>query len=159
NGTNRRYKEYDALYVLTGDGFVDHYQFSAEFERASSNGLSYRLAYAYGKTEDNLVGQLSADPADKLNPFPLRLDGKGWSEGRCALDVPHRGVAELMWKGTGALSLTGRFRYQSGLPFTPGAPRGVDLNGDGSGGNDPVALTEPITGLTDLASRESCLSA
>jgi hypothetical protein len=35
-----------------------------------------------------------------------------------------------------------RWRWRSGLPFTPGFSPGVDLNGDGGGNNDPVMVDQ-----------------
>jgi hypothetical protein len=45
------------------------------------------------------------------------------------------------------------FRYESGLPFTPGVPAGVDLNGDGFTGNDPAFVGDDVA---DLLQRVDC---
>ncbi len=158
SGSNRRYPEFDFLAMLTGDGYADHYEAGIELEQPLATGLRFRVSYTFGQTKDNLVGQLSLDPADRISPFPDGLDGVDWAVGRSDLDVPHRFTADLLMGGTGPLALTARYRFQSGLPFTPGAPRGVDLNGDGAGGNDPIALGQSIPGMASLSGSHSCLS-
>lgn len=154
--SNFRYADYDAIYFLTGDGYVDHYDATIQLAREVGRA-KFSLAYTWGQTQDNLVGRLAVDPADQLNPFPEGIGGPGgadWTVGRSDLDVPHRVVADLrLGEGT-PLSLGARYRYQSGLPFTPGAPRGVDLNGDGSGGNDPA----PLGLVNSLQAAHSCLA-
>ena len=55
-------------------------------------GLSYALSYTFSRTEDNVLGSRSLDPADQLNPFPEGLEGGDWADGRSDFDVPHRVV-------------------------------------------------------------------
>lgn len=158
-GSNRRFRDFDMVYGLASTGYTDYYGATLSLERRVTSGLSLVASYTYSKTEDNLVGQLSADPADRLSPF---ADGRGvanWDEGRSDLDVPHRfaATATLTTGGSTPLSLAARYRWRSGLPFTAGFRRGVDANGDGSGGNDPASLASSIPGMADLVSKHDCL--
>lgn len=158
-GSNRRFRDFDMVYGLTSTGYSDYYGATVTLERRVTSGLSLLASYTYSKTEDNLVGQLASDPADRLSPF---ADGRGvanWDEGRSDLDVPHRfsATATFATGGSTPISVAARYRYRSGLPFTAGFRRGVDANGDGSGGNDPAALAASIPGMADLVSKHACL--
>ena len=158
-GSNHRFREIDLAYGLTSTGYSDYYSATVAFERHVSRGLGLLASYTYSKTKDNLIGQLSADPADRLSPF---ADGRGaadWDTGRSDLDIPHRVAATVDYRSAGAspVSLAARYRFRSGLPFTPGFQRGVDANGDGSSGNDPAFLASSISGMSELLGRESCL--
>jgi hypothetical protein len=53
------------------------------------------------------------------------------------------------------LTLGARWRWRSGLPFTPGFRPGVDANGDGSGNNDPVSR-QAVAGLSGLLESAGC---
>jgi hypothetical protein len=64
--------------------------------------------------------------------------------------------AEYRSAGSTAFSLGARFRYRSGLPYTPGFRPGVDINGDGSGNNDPAYVDGSISGLSELLSGAGC---
>jgi hypothetical protein len=140
-GSNHKFASFDLVSGLAPTGFVDHYEVTASLEHQATRGLSLNASYTFGKTTDNLVGLLQADPADQLDPFPGGLSGGAeWSEARSDLDVPHRVAAGLLYRTTGKtpLAIGGRWRFRSGLPFTPGFRPGVDLNADGGGNNDPV---------------------
>jgi hypothetical protein len=133
-------------------------------------GLSVSASYTYSKTTDNLVGSLQPDPADQVNPFPEGLPGGGdWSDGRSDLDVPHRAAARAEYRPPGKtpVVLGARWRWRSGLPYTPGFRAGVDLNGDGAGNNDPVYVDSDVgsrlsgagctaTAAGSFAERNSC---
>ena len=143
-GSNRLFDTYDLVSGFAPTGFVDHYEVSASLGRRVSRGLSLEASYTYGKTTDNLVGLLKSDPADQLDPFPEGVPGGGdWSSGRSDLDVTHRlaGTAEYRSTGTRPMVFGARWRWRSGLPFTPGFRPGVDLNGDG-GHNDPALIEQ-----------------
>ena len=78
--------------------------------------------------------------------------------GRSDFDIPHRFVGSLEYRSPGRtpLTLKGRYRIRSGLPFTPGFRPGVDPNGDGSGNNDPAFLDPSIAGLGEALSGGGC---
>ncbi|HJR34264.1 MAG TPA: TonB-dependent receptor, partial [Gemmatimonadales bacterium] len=163
--SNRLFDTYDLVSGLAPTGFVDHYEVSASLDRRVSRGLSLGAGYTYGRTTDNLVGLLQADPADQLDPFPEGIPGGGdWSSGRSDLDVTHRLAATAEYRSTGTRPLVvgARWRWRSGLPFTPGFRPGVDLNGDGGGNNDPVRVEQGglpnCAGAAggDFAPRNSC---
>ncbi|MGH7559794.1 MAG: carboxypeptidase regulatory-like domain-containing protein [Gemmatimonadales bacterium] len=147
--SNRRFTDFDMVSALTPTGFSDHYELTAAVERRVVRAVSVIASYTYSRTRDNLVGALAQDPADQLSPFPTGLDGADWDEGRSDLDVPHRLAGTITYHGEGRTPITlgARARWRSGLPFTPGFRPGVDLNGDGGGGNDPVEA-ETLGGLT-----------
>ncbi|MES1259332.1 MAG: carboxypeptidase regulatory-like domain-containing protein, partial [Gemmatimonadota bacterium] len=149
-GSNRRFSEFDMVYALTGTGYNDYYEASLSLEHRMSRGVDLVVGYTYSKTTDNLPGSLSANPADQLSPFPSGLNGARWEDGRSDLDIPHRVSATLSYTGTAKypLTLAARFRYRSGLPFTPGFRNGVDANGDGSGANDPAFVGASISGMS-----------
>lgn len=158
-GSNRRFREVDFAYGITSTGYSDYYSATIGLERRVNRGLQVLASYTYSKTDDNVVGQLSGDPADRLSPF---VDGRGaaeWDSGRSDLDIPHRIVATAEYRtaGSNSITLSARYRFRSGLPFTPGFQRGVDANGDGASGNDPAFLASSISGMSELVGRESCL--
>jgi carboxypeptidase family protein len=170
-GSNRRFADFDLVSGLAPTGFSDYYEVTALAERRSPSGLSLAASYTYSRTRDNLTGALEPDPADQLNPFPQGIAGADWSEGRSDLDVPHRfaGSAEYRSRGRSPVTVGARWRYRSGLPFTPGFRPGVDVNGDGGGRNDPAFLDAAVSGLSaalaagrceaaagDFAKRNSC---
>jgi hypothetical protein len=159
--TNRRFDDFDLVSGLAPTGFSDYAEVTAALERLTSEGLSFSLAYTFSRTEDNVPGQRAADPADQLDPFPEGLGGRDWSDGRSDFDVPHRfvGYAEYRRAGRTPVGIGARFRYRSGLPFTPGFRSGVDLNGDGGGNNDPAYVDAAISGVSGLLENASCSTA
>ena len=159
-GSNRRFTEFDMVYALTATGFNDYYEASLMLEHRVSRGLDLQIGYTYSKTADNLPGSLSGNPADQVTPFPAGLSGARWEEGRSDLDIPNRVSATLTYAagGKAPLTLAARFRYRSGLPFTPGFRDGVDANGDGSGANDPAFIGSTTAGMTALTGANSCLA-
>ena len=154
-GSNRRFSGFDAAYGLTSTGYSDSYDATVRLERPIGAGATFAASYTFSRTEDNLVGQLSGDPADRLSPLSA---ASTWDVGRSDLDIPHRLAASVTLRPgvDGPLSLAARARYRSGLPFTPGYRQGVDINGDGSGGNDPVALTGAPAGLAAVLANAHC---
>jgi hypothetical protein len=163
--SNRQFDGFDLVSGLAPTGYSDHYEVGVTLERRAGRGLSLEASYFYGKTEDNLVGLREPDPANQLNPFPDGLPGGGdWSDGRSDLDVTHRVAAsgEYRTSGSRPIVLGARWRWRSGLPFTPGFRPGVDANGDGGGNNDPVFVDQGgIAGCADavggeFAARNSC---
>jgi hypothetical protein len=152
--SNRRFDDFDLVSALAPTGYVDHYEVTALLERQVTRGVSINASYTYSKTTDNLVGSLQADPADQLDPFPEGLPGGGdWSAGRSDLDVPHRVAARAEYTSSGRtpMVLGARWRWRSGLPYTPGFRPGVDLNGDGAGNNDPAYIDQDVSALFSAA--------
>lgn len=147
--SNRRFTDFDLVSGLASTGYSDYYEVSLLLERQITRGLSFAASYTFSKTEDNVLGQRTLDPADQLNPFPDGLQGADWSEGRSDFDVPHRVAlsGEYRIGEKAPISIGARWRYRSGLPFTPGFRQGVDPNGDGAGGNDPAYLDAAISGI------------
>jgi len=146
-GSNRKFFSFDLVSGLAPTGFVDHYEVTASIEHQATRGLSLNATYTFGKTTDNLVGLLQPDPADQLDPFPGGLAGGGdWSSGHSDLDVPHRVAAGAQYSAAGRtpIAIGARWRWRSGLPFTPGFRPGVDLNADGGGNNDPVFVDQGL---------------
>lgn len=157
-GSNRRFRNFDMAYLLSSTGFADYSEVGVALERRMARGLTVNLSYTWSRTRDNLPGQLSNDVADQLSPFPTATGISTWDEGRSDFDVPSR-FSGMMEYATGSISLSGRYRYRSGLPFTPGFARGVDANADGATGNDPAPLLASISGMSDLMTQNSCLTA
>jgi hypothetical protein len=60
--------------------------------------------------------------------------------------VPHRVAAGAQYRTSGKtpIEIGARWRWRSGLPFTPGFRPGVDLNADGGGNNDPVFVDQAV---------------
>jgi hypothetical protein len=158
-GSNRRFSGFDFVYGLSSTGYNDYYEASLTLERRVSRQFGALLSYTYSRATDNLPGELSADPADRLSPFPNGLNGARWEDARSDLDIPHRVAATLTYDASSkpGLSLAARFRYRSGLPFTPGFRYGVDANGDGSVNNDPAFVGSTIPGMTGLTTSNRCL--
>jgi len=156
--SNRRFDDFDLVSGLSPTGISEHYELTAIVERQLSNALSISAAYTFSRTTDDLVGARSIDPADQLSPFPGGIDGVNWDRGRSDFDVPHRGAATAEYRSSGRnpIGVAVRYRVRSGLPFTPGFRPGVDLNGDGSGGNDPVHLDASTANLSEALNAGSC---
>jgi carboxypeptidase family protein len=168
-GSNQKFASFDFVSGLAPTGYVDHYELTATLEHHTARGLSLDASYTYGKTTDNLSGLLQPDPADQLDPFPGGLPGGAdWSSGRSDLDVPHRVAASAQYRSTGKtpIGVGARWRWRSGLPFTPGFRPGVDVNADGGGNNDPVFVDSGLESslganrcsvlASDFAQRNSC---
>lgn len=159
-GSNRRFSGFDLVSGILSSGFSDYYSVSLAVERRAQRGLGLRAAYTYSRTTDNWTLDRTGDPADQLSPFPQDPTSSEWIEGRSDLDIPHRLVlsADYRFPGRIGMELGLRFRYRSGLAFTPGFRPGVDPNGDGSGQNDPAFIDNSIPGITELLDKHSCLA-
>lgn len=159
-GTNRRFGEFDMVYALTSSGFNDYYEASLSVDRHVAHGVDLSVGYTYSRTTDNLPGELSADPANRVTPFPGGLNGVRWENGTSDLDIPNRVSATLRYTTSAKSSATiaARYRYRSGLPFTPGFRDGVDANGDGAGGNDPAFIATLTPGMDALTGANPCLA-
>ena len=143
---------FDLVSGVLANGFSDYYAVTAAVERKSTVGLGLRASYTYSRTNDNWMLGPTGDPADQLTPFPEEPISSDWADGRSDLDIPHRLVvtANYTLPGKTGLDIALRYRFRSGLPFTPGFRPGVDMNGDGSGSNDPAFIDGAIPGTDKL---------
>jgi hypothetical protein len=169
-GSNRRFTEFDHVWALFSSGYVDHKHATLSFSHRGAGGLSMLASYTWSNTEDNMLGQLSPDPADRALVLGTAVGEEDWVVGTSDLDVPHRLMLRAGYQHHSGLTVAARWRWRSGLPFTPGFRAGVDVNGDGSGNNDPVSQ-QAVAGLSghlqdagceaptgDFAARNSCRS-
>ena len=157
-GSNRRFDDFDLVSGVSPTGFSDYSEVGVSLSREIPAGISFDLSYTFSRTEDNLSGTRSMDPADQLSPFPRDQSGGDWREGRSDYDVPHRAVAYAEYRSAGStpFAVGGRLRYRSGLPFTPGFRPGVDVNGDGAGNNDPAYLDGSLSGVSAALTAAGC---
>ncbi len=153
-GSNRRFQEFDRALMITPNGYVDHYEGRLSLARAVGSGLRFSADYTFSRTRDNLLNQFSPDPVDRVSPFAADSAGAAWLAGTSDLDVPHRLAVAARWESERGMVMV-RGRWQSGLPFTPGFHPGLDINGDGSDANDPVAVSG-AAGLSQLLSDAGC---
>ena len=158
-GSNRPLPEYDLISGLSSTSYQDVSRAGLSAEGAIGWGVTVQAAYVYSRTRDNWLVSWSGDPADELSPFPTDPVAGGWAKGVSDFDVPHRVALTAQWRSEGSLhvTLSTRFRRQSGLPFTPGFPPGIDVNADGSGRNDPAFIETTIPGMATLVGQHSCL--
>ncbi len=158
-GSNRRFSGFDVVSALASTGFSNHYEASIDISREAATGLSFEASYMWSRTRDNWLQSWTGDPTDQLSPFPLDKPGKEWAEGTSDFDIPHRAVVLASWTTAGHVPFVigARYRYRSGLPFTPGFRPGVDANGDGSGRNDPAFLDTAVPGLSQVIGQNDCL--
>ena len=158
-GSNRLVSGYDMVLGVAPTGFADYYGVTLSLSRPVAEGLSLEASYTYSRTTDNTPLAVSGDPADLLSPFPGQPSSQDWQDGRSDLDIPHRATVALEYRVPSSLDVTlgARYRFRSGLPFTPGFRDGVDVNGDGSGRNDPVFVDPTLPGVPELVSANACL--
>lgn len=158
-GSNRRFGEFDLVSALDPDGSSDRWGITARIEQPVGRFVRLLSSYTYSITTDNWLTGSFEGPYAELTPFPDSLPSGDWAEGTSDFDMPHRAAVgvEIQPLGRDALTLAALYRYASGRPFTPGFPRGVDINGDGSDGNDPAFVDGDIPGVTEMASRYPCL--
>lgn len=167
-GSNRRFTEFDNVWALFSSGYADHKHATVSLNHQGVAGLSLLASYTWSKTEDNMLGQLSADPADRALVLGTAVGDDEWVIGTSDLDIPHRLMLRAGYQLRSGVTVAARWRWRSGLPFTPGFRAGVDVNGDGSGNNDPVSQ-QAVAGLSghlesagceaptgDFAERNSC---
>ncbi|NJD10471.1 MAG: carboxypeptidase regulatory-like domain-containing protein, partial [Gemmatimonadetes bacterium] len=150
-GSNRRFPDYDVVSALDLDGWSTWYGGTARLERPFARDFLLGASYTYSRTRDNWVGALYGRG---VGTPVAELDQSGdWSEGTSDFDVPHRGALYAAWTPAFGLEVSGLFRYESGRPFTPAFPYGVDVNGDGVTGNDPAYIDPAVTGASELVAR------
>lgn len=158
-GSNRRFADYDVVSAFNPDGHSDYRAVTFELEHQPSGSLGLFARYTFSRTTDNWLSGRGGGPEAQLSPFPDSLNDRDWADGRSDFDVPHRLAvgAELRLPILAGVSIAGVYRYQSGYPFTPGFRDGVDMNGDGSGRNDPAFVDNAIPGTDELVRQWECL--
>jgi hypothetical protein len=169
-GSNRRFTDYDVIWGLSADGWSDYKALTLAFEYAAVERVGLFASYTLSSTEDNLLGARASDPYASLAP---RIDDGAstpWEHGTSDFDVPHRLSAGLtarlpILEGAEA---SAAYRFRSGSTYTPGYRFGVDVNGDGSGSNDPAFVPQDVaqagleevdclvSSLGRIAARNSC---
>jgi hypothetical protein len=157
-GTNRRFSQFDLVSAIDASGYSDYWGVTTSLGRVRERGLSVWVSYTYSRTTDNWPGAAGSVPEQQLSPFPDVAGTADWRDGRSDLDVPHRAALGGEW-AQGHLRLGALVRYRSGAPFTPGFRDGVDINGDGSWGNDPAFVSDTVTGAAAVIAGSSCLRA
>lgn len=159
-GSNVRLGQFDRIWSLDPDGFSKYLGVTVGIERQAATGLGFLLSYTYSQTTDNVMDGRGAGPNAQLWPFPDSLAGQDWSKGRSDYDIPHRFVAAVSYAlPTRGIQprLSAVFQYRSGYPYTPGFRNGVDVNGDGSGSNDPAFVDDKVPGAAAVINANSCL--
>lgn len=159
-GSNRQLTGFDLVSAFSSTAGQDFSEVSVGVDRVFMRSLSVSAVYAISRTRDNWPQSWTGDPTDELSPFPEQPIGRGWAKGTSDFDVPHRALVTASWQSRGKLPLRlrGRYRYHSGLPYTPGFQPGVDVNADGSGRNDPAFVDATIPGMPAQVLRNDCLA-
>jgi hypothetical protein len=151
--TSRRFSGFDHVIGVNSDGESTYRAVTIILERTHGSGIGVYASYTYSQTEDNWYGARIAN-GGLIGP---RLEtGSEWEDGTSDFDVPHRLAISAEIPGPAGVTLAALFRYESGMPFTPALPDGVDINGDGFA-NDPAFIDEGISGLSDIVSDWGCL--
>ena len=154
-GSNRRLGTFAAIHALNQDGVSDYRGITARLQQRMSQRVKLSFGYTYSRTTDNVPGMARGVDA-QLSPFPDSLTGVDWDDGRSDFDIPHRAAFGAA-VDLRVARVAGFYRYESGLPFTPGFRDGVDANGDGSWRNDPAYVDDAVAGVTDLFGAWDCL--
>lgn len=143
-GSNRRFSDFDAVWALNSDGWSEYRGATLSVEHLASRWIDLFGSYTFSSTEDNLAGARAGLPEAGLDPRPGGEAGEEWREGTSDFDVPHRASAGFTVRVPvlAGAALSGVYRYRSGAPYTAGYRAGVDVNGDGSGHNDPAFVAE-----------------
>jgi hypothetical protein len=172
-GSNRRFSDFGSVWALNADGWSEYRGVTLSLEHATTDRLSLFGSYSFSSTEDNLVGARLGVPEAGIAPGLAAASGSGsgdpadaWENGVSDFDVPHRLAAGMRTRlpVLDGLELAGIYRFHSGAPFTAGYRPGVDVNGDGSGYNDPAFISQDGSGLPSclngdvggFASRNAC---
>ena len=156
-GSNRRFPDFGTVSALNVDGTSNYFALSGRLERRFGSVVNFFASYTYSETNDNWLSGSGRGPTFDMTPFPDRVGREDWADGRSDFDIPHRITAGAQID-LALLRLAGVFRYQSGMPFTPGFREGVDANADGSFRNDPAFIDDAIPGTTDLFAAWECLA-
>lgn len=162
-GDARRFPAFHEIWALDSDGWSEYRGVSVALEHGGPGRHLY-AAYTRSETTDNWIGAATGSPLAELSPA---LPDAGWDEGISDFDATHRVVATGSFT-FGPATVSGVYRFRSGLPFTPGYRFGVDANGDGSVQNDvafvDATLASPLFGdwacledqVGSFAERNSC---
>jgi hypothetical protein len=145
-----RFDSFGAVWALDPDGWSSYVGASGGLEY-SSDVLDLFATYTYSETTDNWIGASAVAIDGELPPL---LPDDDWDDATSDLDVPHR-ITVGASGHFGLATLSGAYRFRSGLPFTPGYRDGVDANGDGSIRNDVAFLDAAMVGA--LLSDWPCL--
>jgi hypothetical protein len=158
--------DFNDVLVLVNDADSRTYQATFEVKREFADGFSARGAYTYSNSRDNSSSSccisstaiLETPTASSPNFLGEPGDDVVGSWGPADFERPHQvvlsGVAELPWAG---IMLSGIYRGQSGLPYTPTVDG--DVNGDGRDENDRAFLGAPGDILFDSPEDEAAYSA
>lgn len=155
---NRRFGDFDVVSAVNADGWSRYWGVTGAVEHDAGELIGLFARYTHSRTTDNWLARSDGGPDAQLTPF-VEEGGADWREGRSDYDLPHRLAAglELRLPDERAPRLAAVYRFRSGYPFTPGFRDGVDVNGDGSGRNDPAFVDESVSGVGELVSRWGCL--
>jgi hypothetical protein len=159
--SNRRFPSFGLVSALNADGNSKYWGATASIERHQGEWLNLIAAYTISWSEDDWLSAVGGGPERQLNPFPGGLGGTDWSESRSDLDAPHSavvGAEAILPAGLARARLGLVYRYSSGQRFTPGFRAGVDVNGDGSGLNDPAFVDPELIGMQELVAQWDCLA-
>ena len=156
---NRRFGDFDVVSALNADGWSRYWGITGALEHDAGDRLGLFARYTYSHTTDNWLALSDGGPDAQITPFADR-DADDWRDATSDYDLTHRFAAgaELRFPGAFEPRLAGVYRYRSGYPFTPGFRTGVDVNGDGSGRNDPAFIDPSISGVSSLMGTWSCLN-
>ncbi len=158
-GTSRRLIEYERVWAVEAAGRSTYRGLTVSLRRPLIDAVGLFASWTASRTEDDWPGAGGNSHEAQLSPFPDSLEGTDWADARSDLDVPNRLVVGVERRVPGRFGphITGLYRHQSGYPFTPGFRDGVDVNGDGSGLNDPAFVDPQIAGTGELAASWPCL--
>ena len=145
-GSNRRFTAYDAIVGLNSDGWSDYRGFTIAIEHGFEGPLDVFASYTVSSTEDNLVGARVGSFGAQIAPVADTAATSPWEHGTSDFDVPHRFAAGIRatFDLLEGVELSSIYRFRSGWAYTPGYGVGVDVNGDGSGLNDPAFVPEAV---------------
>jgi hypothetical protein len=159
-GSGRRFGDepgttaYDEVAILTSDGNSEYWGVTLSAEHELTDRLELVARYTHSQTTDDWFGARTGLTLAR----PQGFEADEWkAEGTSDFDVPHRAVVGAVVRLPVGLRIAGHFRFQSGMPFTPGFQRGVDVSGDGYAGNDPAFIDPAIEGIPQLAAQWDCL--
>lgn len=157
-GSDRRFREFDMVPVFEADGWAEHAGITLSVEHRRRDRLELFGSYTFSRTIDNRPGGTFAGAP--LHEAPRVGELERWVESRSDLDVPHRLVVGGEWSLPYLIPdirIGLRYRGESGRPFTPGFPRGVQVSGQLAAGQDPAYVVD-IPAARALASEWDCLA-
>jgi outer membrane receptor protein involved in Fe transport len=158
-GSQRISSAYNDVLELVNDAESRTYQATFEVGKAFGDGYSVRGAYTYSNSRDNssssccisstAIGETPTASSPNFLGDPGDDEVGSW--GPADFERPHQvvlsSVAELPW---GGIIVSGIYRGQSGLSYTPTVDG--DVNGDGRDTNDRAYIGE--VGAMSFASPE-----